>query len=194
MTRQVFDIPAATEERLMDLIIRQVDMARDRITTEASWAVLENFFLASLEGRNSLSALVIVEWARAGHPAADRAVRRYVATMWDQGRVDELLVQVQAYQIEANLRDRVPFPRGRHIVQHLMRDLWLPMLVQRVADGTGLAPTRSGGSAQPSAAYFVSKALRKRGFEVKEREVSRIYWRRGQLVARLEASMPPVSG
>jgi hypothetical protein len=74
----------------------------------------------------------------------------------------------------------------------MMRDIWLPMVVQNVADGTGLNPTRSSNTTTPSAAYFVSRGMKRKGFKMKEREVNRIYWNRGKIAARLEAAMPQI--
>ena len=73
-----------------------------------------------------------------------------------------------------------------------MRDIWIPALIARVAEGTGLQPTRGSGTAQPSAAYFVASALKKRGFKITERQVNRIYWNRNQIAAKLEAAMPSI--
>jgi len=44
----------------------------------------------------------------------------------------------------------------------------------------------------PSAAYFFSRAMKKKGFKLSEREVNRIYWNRKEVAARLEASMPGI--
>ena len=55
-----------------------------------------------------------------------------------------------------------------------MRDIWLPLVMQNAANGTGLAPTRSASTPTPSVAYFASRAMRKKGFKLKEREANRI--------------------
>jgi hypothetical protein len=190
--KRITEVSPADEAKVVDFICTEIDNARERLTSEASWDRLAQFFYEALLGRHTLSAAVVLAWADAGHPSADRAVRLYAAEMHDQGRERDLLVQVKAYVVKTLLRPFVPFPRGRHVVQNLMRDIWLPMVVQRVADGTGLAPTRSASTAEPSAAYFVAAGLKKRGFKIKEREVNRIYWNRKQIAARLEASMPGI--
>jgi hypothetical protein len=184
------DISPADKAKIVDLICAEIDNARKRITTEASWARLEEFFYQALLGRNTLDAAQVIAWADAGHPAADRAVRRYGAEALDQQREGELLIQVRAQMVKIMLRPFVPFPRGRHVVANLMRNIWLPTLIQNVAMGTGLSPTRSRSTAAPSVAYFVSLAAKRRGMKLKEQELNRIYGDRHQVAAELEKSMP----
>jgi hypothetical protein len=166
MMARITEVSPAAEAAVVDIICTEIDNAQSRITSEASWDRLAQFFYEALLGRHTLSAAVVLAWADAGHPAADRAVRLYAAEMVDQGRDNELLVQVKAYIVKTLLRPFVPFPRGRHVVQNLMRDIWLPMVLQHVANGTGLAPTRSGGTAAPSVAYFASLAMKKKGHKL----------------------------
>jgi hypothetical protein len=146
-----------------------------------------------MSASETLSTAQVLAWAEAGHPAADRAIRRFAAEMMDRGRESELLAQVRAYVVKTLLQPFLPYPQGRHVVQNLMRDIWLPAVVQRVAEGTGLQPTRGAASTQPSAAYFVSIALGKKGLKLKEQQINRIYWRRHQIAAELDASMPAAS-
>jgi hypothetical protein len=88
----------------------------------------------------------------------------------------------------------VPFPRGRHVVQHLMRDLWIHCVVERVAEGTGLEPTRGRSTKAPSAAFFVARALRKKGFAIGEPEVNQIFAKNVSVAAAaLEATMPALT-
>jgi hypothetical protein len=176
--------------KVLNIVCAEIDRAREAITSEASWQRMEQFFYQEMLDGETLSTAHVLAWAEAGHPAADRAIRRYAAEMIDRGRESALLVQVKAYVVKMLLRPFLPYPHGHHVVQNLMRDIWLPLLVRRVADGTGLSPTRSASTAQPSAAYLVSLGLKQRGFKVKEREVNRIFWRRNKMAARLEASMP----
>jgi hypothetical protein len=188
---RITDAPS-NADKIIDVICIEIDNARERITSEASWDALAQFFYEALLGRRTLAAAAVLAWADAGHPAADRAVRRFGAEMLDQYREGELLAQVRGHLVKILARPFVPFPRGRHVVQNFMRDLWLPTLVQRVADGTGLPPTRSASAAQPSAAYLVSLAMKKKGVKLKERQINRHYWDRHKVAAALESSMPPV--
>ena len=186
------EIAPSDAAQVVDVICTEIDNACERLTSEASWDVLAEFFYEALLGRHTLAAAVVLAWADAGHPAADRAVRRFGAEMLDQYREGELLAQVRGHLVKILARPFVPFPRGRHVVQNLMRDIWLPMVVQRVAEGTGLPPTRSASAVQPSAAYLVSLAMKKKGVKLKERQINRLYWDRHKVAAALESSMPPV--
>ena len=94
------EVSTADSEKVVDLIIREIDAARDRITTEASWQRLERFFYEELVDGKTLTTAQVLAWAEAGHPAADRALRLYAAEMIDRGREGELLVQVKAYVIK----------------------------------------------------------------------------------------------
>jgi hypothetical protein len=183
---------AADEAKVVDIVCSYLDKVWEMITSEASWQRLEDFFYEAMLGRHTLDAAKVIAWADAGHPAADRAVRRYAAEMVDQGRDSELLVQVKAYMVKAMLQPFLPFPRGRHVVQNHMRDIWIPLVLRRVANSTGLPATRSASTKEPSAAFLLAASLKKRGFKVKEREVNRIYWNRSKLAERLAASMPQI--
>src|SRR5262245_1769874 len=144
----------AAEIKVIELTCEMIDRVADRITAEASWDMLTKFFYDELVHNRTLSTAQILAWAEAGHPAADRALRRHAAEMIDSGREGQLLAQVKAYAVKMLIKPFVAFPRGRHVVQTLMRDIWLPMVVQRVADGTGLSPTRSLSAVEPSAAFL----------------------------------------
>ena len=80
--------------------------------------------------------------------SAHRAIHRYGREMGERSRFDQMLVTVRSYYLRTAEQPFKPFPHGRHIVQNLMRDIWIPMLVQRFADGTGLpaTPGRPAGS------------------------------------------------
>jgi hypothetical protein len=184
-------IAPADEAKLLDLLAEQYDRVRDRLTTEAGWERLQQFFYDHLVRQSALTPL-ICEWGRAGHPAAHRALMAYIGEMTDVGRLNEMRTSVQDYLgWHARQESRfVPFPRGRHVVQHLMRDIWLPMMIDNAAAGTGLEPTRGPATTTPSVAYFCSKALKQKGIRLTEREVNKIYWRRHRVAGLLEASMP----
>ena len=94
---------------------------------------------------------MVLAWADAGHPSADRAVRLYAAEMVDQGRDGELLVQVKAYVVKTLLRPFVPYPRGRNVVQNLMR--------RYLAPGGGAA-CRRRHRARSDSDSFHSRAVR----------------------------------
>ena len=112
----------------------------------------------------------------------------------DRSQESEFLAQVRGYLVQALLRPFVPYPQGRHVVQNMMLNIWLPVVLDHVADATGIAATRGKTATNPSVAYFMALALKKRGFKhLKEQEINPIYWRRKGMAARLEASMPAIS-
>ena len=189
---RITKIAPSDEAKVVAILCTEIDRARERVTCEASWQHLEQYFYEALLGRRTLSAAMVLAWADAGHPAADRAVRRYGAEAIDQYREGELLAQVRAQIVKILLRPFVPFPQGRHVVQNLMRDVWLPAVMTRAAEGTGLPPTRSASAVAPSIAYFLERAMKKKGFKLKERQLNRIYWERNKIAAELEASMPGI--
>jgi hypothetical protein len=182
----------ADEARVINIICAEIDAAREKITSEASWQRLEEFFYQQLVNEQVLSSAVIVAWAEAGHPAAHRAIRRYGREMKERSRFDDMLVTLKAYVIKTDEQPFVPYPRGRNVVANLMRDIWLPAMMENAAEGTGLPPTRGSTTTTPSVAYFATKALKREGFKLKERELNRIYWNRNNIAARLEASLPAI--
>jgi hypothetical protein len=190
--KRITEVSPADEAKFIDLACTMIDIARDRMTTEASWERLAQFFYEQLIRETVLPSVAIVAWAEAGHPAAHRALWRYATEMGERSHFDDMLVCVRAYVLKTGRDQFIPFPRGRHIVQNLMRDVWLPLMVQCMAIDTGLAPTRGGTTTAPSVAYFLALGMKRRGIKLKEREINRIYWNRNKVAAALEASMPPL--
>src|SRR4051794_26565382 len=99
----------------------EVDKVQERFTAAAGWERLEQFFYEQWRGGATLTPAHILAWSEAGHPAADRALRRYAAEMIDHGRESELLLQVKGYIVKAMLKPFVPYPRGRHVAMNMMR-------------------------------------------------------------------------
>jgi hypothetical protein len=194
------EVSTADTAKLVDLIALEYDRASDALTTEASWERLTLFFLDKLRVSTASPipgvewSTIIVKWARAGHPAADRAIRIYGHEMGEQSRFDAMFVSVRAYYLETSVRRFLPFPQGRHVVANMMRNIWLPTMMDRVVAATELPATRSAANPAPSVAYFVALMAKKKGIEnLKEPQVNRIYWRREKLAAAIEASMPKIN-
>ncbi len=111
---RITEVSPADEARVIEIVCMEIDAVRETITSEASWKRLESYFYEQmLQGSQTLPTRVVLAWAEAGHPAADRAIRHYAATMVDQGREGELLVQVRNYIVKTLLEPFVPYPRGR---------------------------------------------------------------------------------
>jgi hypothetical protein len=190
--RKTTEVAPADAATVIDLICAEIDKVAEFFTTEASWRRLEQFFYEQLVRETALS-VAIVEWAKAGHPAAHRAISRYAREMGERSRFDQMLVSIRAYVLSTAEGQFLPYPRGRRVVANMMRDIWIPLVMQNVAEGTGLSPTRSASTTTPSVAFFLHRAFRKRGVKIGERELNRIFWGRGKLAAAIEASMPPIA-
>jgi hypothetical protein len=96
MPKRITEVAPADADRVVELVCLEIDNVADRITAEASWERLAEFFYQQMLHNKTLSTATVLAWAEAGHPAADRAVRRYAAEMIDTGRKAELLLQVDA--------------------------------------------------------------------------------------------------
>jgi hypothetical protein len=190
--RRWTEVSPADTNKVVDLICQEIDKARERITNEASWGRLAQFFYDQLVHEQVLPSAVIVAWAEAGHPAADHAIRRFGREMGERSRFDDMLVSVRSYYLKTNGQPFAPFPQGRHVVAHMMRDIWLPALADRVAEGTGLERTRSASNPTPSVAYLIHLTHKKKEVKLSEREINRILWRRHKLAGVLETSMPKI--
>jgi hypothetical protein len=94
---RITDMSAADEAKVVDIVCSYLDAVREMITSEASWQRLQDFFYEAMLGRHTVDAAKVIAWADAGHPAADRAVRRYIAEMVDQGR--EVIAHVSGRQM-----------------------------------------------------------------------------------------------
>jgi hypothetical protein len=196
---RITEVSPTDAARMVDLLCQEHDRVCKTLTTEASWERLSRFFLDKLRHSTASPipgvewATIIVEWARAGHPAADRAIRLYGREMGEQSRFDEMLVSVRAYYLETSGKPFIPFPRGRHEVANMMRNIWIPRMLDHVAAATGLYATRSTGNPAPSVAYFVSLMAKKKGIKgLKETQINRIYWAREKLPGVIEATMPKI--
>jgi hypothetical protein len=191
---RITQVSKADADRLVELLCQEYDAVRDRLTTEASWEQLRQFFLGKLRLFGATPSpdtewpVTLVTWARAGHPAADRALRDYASEMGQQSRFEEMLVSVRAYYLETSGKAFVPFPRGRPVVANLMRNIWIPAVLDHVAAATGLPAVRSNTSPHPAVSYFLALVMKRRKVKLKETEIRSVYyWARKKLPAALEA-------
>src|SRR5262249_46052044 len=96
--------------------------------------------------------------------------------------------------VKSLVRPFLKYPPGHNIADTWMRDIGIAIIVSLTAAGLGVSPTRGHATTEPSAAYFVALALKKKGFQrLKEQRVNPIYLEQGKLAARFEASMPAVA-
>jgi hypothetical protein len=189
MMVRLTEVTPADEARIVDIICGQIDIVQERLTSDAGRQALERG-LYDLLHRGALPVAAVLAWARAGHPAADAAVRRYAYELWHARQ--QLSPDVEAYAMGVVIEPIIPkYPPG-HVktVDTWVRDIGIAILVKLCAEGTGLPATRSRTTTAPSAAFFVSKALKRKGHKLKEQAVNRIHWAQDKLAARLEAVMP----
>ena len=88
------------------------------------------------------------------------------------------------------LRPPVAYPQGRNLADTWLRDIGIAVMVDMAAMRWRLSPTRNRTTPEPSAAYFVSLALKQKRFKLKEGRVNRIYWEHKKLAARLSPLIP----
>jgi hypothetical protein len=184
------NMPTVAADAITATILHWYDDLIGRVmTAEASRAIVREDICKRLQA-GTLDTAWVIQAAESGHQDADLALRAYAATFIDQGRESELLAQVRAYVVRSLLRPPVTYPRGKNIIDVLTRNIAIAVMVDAAAARWSLAPTRGRRTDEPSAAYFVGVALRKRGIKLKEQQVNRIHKDHNKLAARLAASIP----
>ena len=162
--------------------------ARSKIdcgTTDDWWQRLEQYFYDVLAQRDTKITALIVKWADAGCPASNRALWRYIKHMGDRDQFNDMLVQVRGYFVRSSPEDG-PYPQGRP--REFLRNMWITLVVAQVSAHTGISPTRGGATTTPSIAYFLSRAMTRRGTKLGEREINRIYSERHKVIEAIEGA------
>jgi hypothetical protein len=186
------DIVPAVEAEITTTIDHWLGLIAAAMTSTAGRTFMRREFLRQLEASDAatLPTDEIIEAARSGNQAADLALREFAATRLDQWA--ELSALMQAFVIRALVEPIVAYPRGAtDVIDTWSRDIAISVLVELTAQRWQLPATRGAATAAPSAAYFVSLMLRKRGIKLKEGRVNRIYRARSGLAARVAASLLP---
>jgi hypothetical protein len=161
----------------------------NRTNTDDWWQRLEQYFYDVLMQRRTEITALIVKFADAGCPASNRALWRYIRHMTDRDAFNDMLVQVRGYVVRASPDDG-PYPQGRP--REFLRNIWIALVIAQVSAHTGIPPTRGGATTTPSIAYFLSRAMTRRGTKLGEREVNRIYGERHKVIEAIEGTMPAV--
>jgi hypothetical protein len=192
MTRRITIVPATLHEtEIIKTIDHWFDLIGQAMTGEAARRIMQDDIARRLKA-GTLGVADVIAAAEAGHQDADLAMRSYAATFIDQGREAELLAQERAFVVKALLRQPVTYPRGTTAVADTWtRDIGIALMVGLAAQRWIMPPTRGRKTTAPAAACFVSIAACKRGFKLKEQQVSRIYQSHHRLAARLAASLKP---
>jgi hypothetical protein len=181
-------VPVLVATEIVDTISHWHSLIGAAMTSEAGRRVIQEDLGARLRA-GTIETAVVIAMAEAGHQGADLALRAYAATYIDAGREPELSAQVRGYVVKSLLRPIVTYPRGHNIADTWTRDIGIGVMVDVAAARWSLPATRGRHTEEPSAAYFVSLVLRRQGIKLKEARVNRIYWRHGNLAARLAASV-----
>lgn len=187
------EVSPIVEAEIIGEIEHWLDQIGAIITSDGNRALMKNEFLRQLIAGDAatLPTLEIIEAARCGNQAADLALREFLASRMDHWQ--ELTAQLRAYTIRCLTEPLVSFPPGgaTDTIDTWTRDIAIRAMVDMAAQHWGITKTRSRGTTAPSAAYFVSIALCKRGFKLKEARVNRIHWERGTLAERIGATLFP---
>jgi hypothetical protein len=66
MQARITEVAPADRAKVVNLVCLEIDRARERITSEASWDRLAQFFYEAMLGRHTLAAATVLSWADAG--------------------------------------------------------------------------------------------------------------------------------
>jgi hypothetical protein len=183
-------LPATlVESEAVDIICGWIDKVAERLTSEKGRRVLRDYIRDRVR-QGTLPTMQVIASAKAGNDDADIALRELVVEMLDRGEMPP--AALRAYAQEALIRAPVPSLRGRSLADTWMRDAGFVILIALAAQCWQLPPTRNRASKKPSAAYLVEVALNRKGFNITEARLNKIYGSRDQLADRLSASIPPI--
>jgi hypothetical protein len=188
MAKRVTEVPAAYEAEIIAALDVAWLRAMNQTNTDDWWQRLEHYFYYVLAQRRTKITALIVKWADAGCPASNRALWRYIRHVTDRDRFNDMLVQVRAYVVRASPDDG-SYPQGRP--HEYLRNIWITLVMAQVSAHTGIPATRGGATTTPSIAYFLSRAMTRRGTKLGEREINRIYGERHKVIEAIEDPPPP---
>ena len=153
-------------------------------TSEASHRAFEAFFFDRLQNHSkTLDAASIVDVARRGHPAADRALRHYIQLAIEHRRFHELPTSVWDYAREVVARSPLAVGYSSKAPQtgnHFARDVGISLWVNRVKTQWPAVPLLYSSKARRSAVALVGTAC-----GLSEAHTRRIFQTRGEMTLRL---------
>jgi hypothetical protein len=132
---------AAQEANIIHYITLFRDQIGDQLLPEGGHEFWETFFfekLVTFDGtviNDALSPEDIVKLARAGHPAADRAVFRFADKAMVVDRFQELPMPVREYVREHMRHGQMSFeypPRTERLLEHFVRDCAIAFILDRL--------------------------------------------------------------
>ena len=188
MMPRLTNVPAVVESEIVGTIVHWIDRVAVLLTSEANRQRLREEIKERLRDGTIATAKVIAA-AEAGHQDADRrcgsmrpssSTRAGKQNCWRRSGLCREVAATSARHLSAR-----PQPRRYLAARHRhRRDGRL------AAKRWWLSPTRNRTTPEPSAAYFVGIALRRKGFKLQEARVNRIYWEHNKLAARLSPLIP----
>ena|SRR5215212_2561968 len=177
------------ELEIVDVVAHWIDLISALMTTEAARIVLRDHIRATVRA-GTLPTMQVIAAARAGHQDADMALRELIAETID--RREDLPTALAGYAQEAVFRGPTNYPPGRNLADTWLRDIAIAVLVCLAAETWHLKPTRNRASKRPSACSIVAAALNRRGHNITEQHVGRIFSNHGRVAKRLSASIPAI--
>ncbi len=185
------NLPSTIDEaEVVDTVAHWIDLVAVTLTSETAHIVLRDHIRAMLRA-GTIPTMKVIEAARAGHQDAGLALRELGAEMLDRG--DMPPAALRAYLQEALVRPPVSYPAGRNVADTWLRDVAIAVLVIMAVERWNLKPTRNRASKRPSGCSVIAAGLSRRGHNIGERQLERIFSDHGGPngpAARLSASIP----
>jgi hypothetical protein len=181
------------EAEAVDTIAHWVDLIAETMSADASRQILRNHIRERLLRQQAVPRMQVIAAAEAGHQDADLALRELAAEYIS--RREEMPTELANYVQRALLQPPVNYPQGRNIVDTWVRDIGIATMVTPPLGGGRAPATRSHLSKKSkrlSACYLVSVALGRRGYNLGERRVEKIFGQHCRVAERLSASIPPI--
>jgi hypothetical protein len=185
------DLPASFEQALEAQVIKTMSGWPDRMVnalraiglgdfSEAGNRVLQAFLEHKLaissddpDFADNLSSVVYI--AEQGHVAAQRALERYGTALLEDPKAD-LPTSVRSYLIRL-WKGLIPtHPQDQSdVIKNLIRDAGIVTMVDVGKARWPLLPKLNGNGRLHSLAYFVGEVMTRRGIELSERQIRKIY-------------------
>jgi hypothetical protein len=183
-------LPATViEAEAVNTVADWIDRVAAALTSETARLVLRKHIRDMLR-QGAISTMQVIEAAEAGHEDADIALRELLVEMSDRGEIPG--AALRHYGQKALLRAPVTYPPGRNLADTWLRDIGIAVLVTLAVERWQMPATRNRASNRPSACSMVSEALGRRGHNIGERRVEKIFGTRCQIAQKLSASIPPI--
>jgi hypothetical protein len=162
------------EADVVDTIAHWFDLTGAMLREENSRLVMRAW-LKGLIRQGTIPSLRVIGWANSGIEEADIALREIAAEMLDHG--EELPANIRYYVAHSLVRPPSKRGKGGNAAANWLRDQCIAVVVSLAVEQwhPHLLTTRNRASKKPSACKLVSAALVRRGINIGERRVEKIY-------------------